>query len=77
MALMWCTAVVLTLLSAANALPKPRPFEHALRARQNAGNDALTVDLGYALYQGYGNASTGINTWRGRVWHQMLAVHCD
>lgn len=67
MALMRCTAVVLTLLSAANALPKSQPFEHALRARQDAGNDALTVDLGYGLYQGYTNASTGINTWQGRV----------
>ncbi|KAH4935915.1 carboxylic ester hydrolase [Parastagonospora nodorum] len=59
------TAVVLTLLSAANALPKSRPFDHALRARQDAGNDALTVDLGYGLYQGHTNASTGINTWQG------------
>lgn len=31
----------------------------------NASTDAPTVDLGYVKYQGYSNASTGINYFRG------------
>jgi hypothetical protein len=47
------------------AFPQSRPFRHALNARQDAGNNSLTVDLGYGVYEGFSNASTGINTWKG------------
>jgi hypothetical protein len=29
--------------------------------------DSLTVNLGYAKYRGYNNASTGLNYWKGSV----------
>ena len=46
-----------------------RAFEDALRKRQDPGNsaakDSLVVDLGYEVYQGVSNASTGLNNWIG------------
>ena len=27
----------------------------------------LTVDLGYGVYQGYKNSTSGLNIWKGRV----------
>jgi hypothetical protein len=47
------------------AFTQSRPFKHALLARQDSDTDALTVDLGYGVYQGYFNTSTNINTWKG------------
>jgi hypothetical protein len=65
MALLRLTVFVLALSSDVFAIPSSRPFKHALRARQDSGSDPLTVDLGYGVYQGYANASTNINTWKG------------
>lgn len=65
MALFQFVALVLTLALAATAFPRSQPFKNALRSRQDSGNDNLTVDLGYGVYQGYANSSTGINTWKG------------
>jgi hypothetical protein len=63
---MWLAAFALALSSATEAFPQSQPFRHALRERQDTGSsDALTVDLGYGVYQGYSNSTTGINTWRG------------
>lgn len=44
-----------------------RPFAAALQARQNGGSTAspLRVDLGYEIYDGYLNSTSGLNTWRG------------
>jgi hypothetical protein len=47
------------------AIALSQPFKHALLARQDSGNNSLTVDLGYGVYQGYANSSTNINTWKG------------
>lgn len=33
-----------------------------------SGNDSLQVDLGYAIYEGVANASTGLNTFKGWVY---------
>jgi hypothetical protein len=65
MARLWLLTFALTFSSATVAFPQSRPFKNALDARQNAGNNSLAVDLGYGIYQGYSNASTGINTWKG------------
>jgi hypothetical protein len=58
-------ASAITLSSVVAALPQSQPFREALRYRQSTKNNALEVDLGYGIYQGSSNASTGINTWRG------------
>ena len=29
------------------------------------GGSSLTVDLGYGVYKGVSNSSTGLNTWKG------------
>jgi hypothetical protein len=66
MAPMWLAAFALAVSSVTEAFPQSQPFRHALRERQDSGSsDALTVDLGYGVYQGYSNSTTGINTWRG------------
>jgi hypothetical protein len=56
---------VLTLICVASAFPQFQPFKHVLQERQDAKKDPLTVDLGYGVYRGSTNASSGINTWRG------------
>lgn len=53
------------LVWAVAAYPRSRPFREALESRQASISDALQVDLGYGIYQGYSNSSTGINTWKG------------
>lgn len=47
-----------------SALPS-KPFNHLLEKRQTAGSSSLQVDLGYEVYEGVANASTGLNTWKG------------
>lgn len=32
------------------------------------GNGSVEVDLGYAIYKGVANASTGLNTFKGWVY---------
>ncbi len=36
-------------------------------AERGQASDGLTVDLGYAKYEGFYNASTGLNQFRGYV----------
>lgn len=62
---------VLALLSACDARPRreynSHPFASALQARQSEGtaNSSLQVDLGYAIYEGSFNSTTGLNNWQG------------
>ncbi len=44
-----------------------KPYAAALQARQAGGNfsSALQVDLGYEVYQGVFNSTSGINVWKG------------
>ncbi|KAG9185806.1 hypothetical protein G6011_07137 [Alternaria panax] len=58
-------ASLVTLSVAVAALPQSQPFREVLRKRQDTTNNALEVDLGYGVYQGSRNTSTGLNTWRG------------
>lgn len=41
------------------------PFENALGKRQSGGQNSLEVDLGYSVYVGVQNSTTGINTFKG------------
>lgn len=45
----------------------PKPYAAALHARQSSsGNSSsLQVDLGYEVYNGYSNATSGLNIWKG------------
>ncbi|KAI1609657.1 carboxylesterase type B [Exophiala viscosa] len=62
---------VLTLLLAccvASVQSDPRPYAPFLRGRQlssNSNASSLEVNLGYGIYQGYNNATTGLNLWKG------------
>ena len=59
----------LLLLAAAVAFSpvQDAPFRPALRQRQAGGGSSLRVDLGYELYEGVANSSTGLHTWRGSI----------
>ncbi|KAK6005765.1 hypothetical protein QM012_007407 [Aureobasidium pullulans] len=55
-------------LAASAAVPVSQPFEHFKAKRQSSNstsNSNLEVDLGYEVYEGYTNQTTGINIWRG------------
>jgi hypothetical protein len=58
-------------LAVSTAVPIAQPFENVKAKRQstNVTTSAsnLEVDLGYEIYEGYGNQTTGINIWRGYV----------
>lgn len=63
------TLVVVALLSLAEAfVPRSRPYASVANQKRAVVNSSL-VDLGYAIYQGVGNSTNGINTWFGLVDH--------
>jgi len=45
----------------------PNPFSAALKTRQSnpSNSSALQVDLGYSIYEGFYNQTSGINQWSG------------
>ncbi|KAF1953699.1 carboxylesterase type B [Byssothecium circinans] len=53
---------VLSQVIAAN--PLARPFEKVKR-QANISNNSVQVDLGYEIYRGVANSSTGLNTFKG------------
>ena len=57
-----------TFASLASAVPykNSRAFEYVKRqAASSTASNNLQVDLGYAIYQGYNNATQGLNIWKG------------
>jgi len=64
--LLACAISAVSAASTVSALPWSQPFAKLLSEKQSAASDdALDVDLGYAIYRGFANATTNINTWRG------------
>ena len=59
-------AIVAAAVSA-SAYSSPRPFDAVLSRRQTVVNatSALTVDLGYEVYHGVDNMSTGLHIFKG------------
>jgi len=43
----------------------PLPFAAFDTRQVTTESSGLQVDLGYAVYEGYNNATTGLNVWRG------------
>ncbi|KAK4937190.1 hypothetical protein LTR10_022095 [Elasticomyces elasticus] len=70
MALLFLTPL-LALLSACTARPgydhDAKPYAAAIQARQTTANSSssLQVDLGYEIYQGTFNSTSGLNLWKG------------
>lgn len=62
-------------LAASAAVPLAQPFEHVKTKRQsqNSSSSGLEVDLGYEVYEGYNNATTSLNVWKGYV-HVSLHI---
>ncbi|EDU40805.1 PnbA Carboxylesterase type B [Pyrenophora tritici-repentis] len=58
-------AGVLSVSCTAVASPHSQPFSELLRQRHSTTSGSLEVDLGYEIYRGVSNSSTGINTWKG------------
>ncbi|KAF2641011.1 acetylcholinesterase precursor [Massarina eburnea CBS 473.64] len=52
------------LTHAITANPLARPFEKVKR-QANTSSDPIQVDLGYEIYRGIANSSTGLNTFKG------------
>lgn len=61
-----CAAAAAAIATPA-VLPPVGPFTEVLGRRQSTGSNNLTIDLGYAIYQGANNATSGINSWKGSV----------
>ncbi|TKA77913.1 hypothetical protein B0A49_04304 [Cryomyces minteri] len=66
----WFLPVLSALLLAAAGvngatIPHSKPFEELLNKRQSNGATGLQVDLGYQVYQGVANSTTGLNTFKG------------
>lgn len=60
-------------LAAATPSYNARPFATSLENRQSQNVDSsLQVDLGYDVYQGVSNTSTGLNTWKGYAVRPFL-----
>jgi hypothetical protein len=62
-------------LAASAAVPIAQPFQHFNAKRQTTNvtsNSDLEVDLGYEVYEGYSNQTTGINIWRGYVKKNLI-----
>jgi hypothetical protein len=51
-----------------------KPFRELLGKRQST-TSALQVDLGYEVYEGSTNITTGINTWRGYGSYMRESSH--
>ena len=47
------------------ATPHAKPYEKW--KRQSTATNATRVDLGYEVYEGSSNASTGVNSFKGYV----------
>lgn len=64
---LFATLITLASFQLAFASPfNPRSFDEILKKRQaTSSNSSLQVDLGYSIYEGVNNATTGINVWRG------------
>ncbi len=65
---------LVTVLAVPAALASPFPNANAydtalLSRRDTSANNNLTVDLGYAVYQGVNNATQGLNSWKGYANH--------
>ncbi|KZF20748.1 alpha/beta-hydrolase [Xylona heveae TC161] len=53
-------------IAIASPVPRDSPFEDMLSKRQSAPmNSSLMVDLGYEMYNGVHNSTSGLNTWLG------------
>lgn len=57
---------------AAATFTLPNPFERVKGSAETSDRGALRVDLGYEVYEGVGNATTGVDTYRGYVTGSLL-----
>ncbi|KAI9728737.1 MAG: hypothetical protein M1828_002843 [Chrysothrix sp. TS-e1954] len=59
--------LIFLFVSSTVAAPSLKAFEHVAKKRSSPSNEAasLAIDLGYDVYQGVHNTTTGLNTWKG------------
>jgi len=66
------SAAALAVVVSASPYINSRPFHAALNERATSDNSSsLVVDLGYELYQGVANSTTGLNTFKGYLSVQL------
>lgn len=72
-------ATLLALGSCGYSRPRQDAYKNAYRFEKRAtGNStSLQVDLGYSVYNGYSNTTSGLNIWKGLVLHvSLMLLHC-
>ena len=72
------TTITLLVVLVCGAFPAHgfKTYDATLQVRQASNSSAsLQVDLGYEIYEGFANSSTGLNVWRGyKILVQMLKL---
>lgn len=56
-------------------IPTTNPYDEVAKERVDQ-KDPLVVDLGYAIYNGYTDANTSLNVWKGSVTFLWNSNHC-
>lgn len=64
-----------TVLQADASVIGGKPFERVLASRQSGTSSATRVDLGYEVYEGVANATTGLNVFKGCARHCSSPFH--
>jgi hypothetical protein len=59
---------LLSLAPLATCQPQPTATTSNAAPPPTTTASGLTVDLGYAVYQGSYNTTVGLNIWKGHVW---------
>jgi len=66
----WTVNLLFVNLSHATPYQRTRAFD-GFKKRASANTSSLTVDLGYGIYQGILNSTTGLNNWLGPVYDNL------
>ncbi len=71
--------ILIANLTCAIPYKNTRGFDSVKHKREtnNAGDSAHVVDLGYEIYEGYTDAITGLNTWKGYVNLKVMSYCCS
>lgn len=64
-------ALAVASTAAGSALPRAAPFDHLKSKGQSGARNGLQVDLGYSIYKGFLNHSSGLNQWNGYMGNAL------
>ena len=64
-AALFAKVLVVAAAVSASTLPRLHPYRQFQDKGQVPSGSQLLVDLGYEIYEGVANATTGLNSWKG------------